>query len=210
MDNRFQHILLTTKLISFVFILGFSSVLCAEDEVVSSKTDISNINNEVFELGLFAGLINIQDFTSEFVPGISFTFRASEDFFVQYNYLEAEVGLSSYEESAVDTNVRFSGSDRKFIHYDLLVGYNIFQGEFFPNPPKASLSSLYLVLGVGNTDFGDESKFTYTAGLGYQVALTRRFAVHFDYRDYIYERALFTVEETVHNSQISVGLKFAF
>ncbi len=208
-----------TKRLSCAAVLLFSSAVFAQDEldaddeavdeVIRTKTDISNINNEVFELGLFAGVINIEDFGSEFAPGISATFRASEDFFIQYNYLQASVGLSSYEQG---TGVNyFTGGDRDFVHYDLLVGYNLFQGEFFPSPPKASLSTLYLVAGVGDTEFGGESKITYTVGVGYQVALTRRFAIHFDFRDYIYKSTVISTDERqVQTTQISSGLKFAF
>ncbi|MGB3611511.1 MAG: outer membrane beta-barrel domain-containing protein [Cellvibrio sp.] len=170
--------------------------------------DISNINNEVFELGIFAGIINIEDFGSEFAPGISATFRASEDFFIQYNYLQADVSPSSYEKNQ---GKLFDGDDRTFRHYDLLIGYNLFQGEFFPSPPKANLSSLYLVAGVGDTEFGGESSLTYTLGIGYQLSLTRRFALQFDFRDYIYQSTLVSDEKrSVGAAQISSGVKFLF
>ena len=84
MDNRFQFVLLKVKAATLAAALCFAPAVFADE---SAKTDISDINNEVFELGIFAGIINIEDFGSEFVPGISATFRASEDFFIQYNYL---------------------------------------------------------------------------------------------------------------------------
>ena len=205
MDNRFQFVLLKMKAATLAVAMCIAPAVFADESVT---TDISDINNEVFELGVFAGIINIEDFGSEFVPGISATFRASEDFFIQYNYLQTDVSASSYENNQ---GKLFDGDDRTFKHYDLLIGYNLFQGEFFPSPPKANLSSLYVVGGVGDTEFGGESSLTYTVGIGYQVALTRRIGLHFDFRDYIYRSTLVSDEKrTVGAAQISSGVKLLF
>ncbi len=209
MDTRFQFIFLTRSLsaIFAAFLIVSSSAFADSAE----DNDILDINNEVFELGLFGGIINIENFTSEFAPGISATFRASEDYFIQYNYLRTNVSQSSAEKRLSGNESYVSGDDRTFTHYDLLVGYNFFQGEFFPSPAKASLSSLYVVAGVGDTEFGGESSMSYTVGVGYQVALNRRFGLHFDFRDYIYRSSLITeVGKSVSTTQISTGLKFSF
>lgn len=207
MDTRFQHVLLKLKTITFLAAFALAPASFA-DEAGAGKMDISNINNEVFEFGVFAGVINIEDFGSEFTPGVSATFRASEDFFIQYNYLWTDVSLSPYEKRTPDTQFF---DDRSFRHYDLLVGYNLFQGEFFPSPPNASLSTLYVVAGVGDTEFGGESSMTYTLGLGYQVALTRHIGLHFDFRDYIYRSTLVSDEKrTVSTTQMSSGIKYSF
>jgi outer membrane beta-barrel protein len=207
MDNRFQFVLLTIKAVALATAFLHAPVLLADDSG-TEKTDISDINNEVFELGVFAGIVNIEDFGSELAPGLSLTFRASEDFFIQYNYLQADVALSAYENSQ---DPFFSGNDRTFTHYDLLIGYNIFQGEFFPSPAKAKLSALYVVAGVGDTEFGGESSFTYTLGLGYEVALTRHIGVHIDFRNYLYQSTLVSDEKRmVSAAQVSIGTKYLF
>jgi outer membrane beta-barrel protein len=175
----------------------------SQDEVKAS-----DLNREVFELGLFAGFINIGDFNSEWVAGISAAFQASEDFFIQYNYLQTDADLSSFEQSQ---GQYFSSDDRKFVHYDLLVGYNLFQGEIYPEEGVANLSSFYLVGGVGDTRFGGEASFTITVGVGYQLALSRHYVFRADYRNYIYESALIRGEETTtNNAQFSVGLSYLF
>ncbi|MEX1033373.1 MAG: outer membrane beta-barrel domain-containing protein [Cellvibrionaceae bacterium] len=198
MEYRFQRFLLTLLLFGVANTHGQ-----AEDDVQAS-----DLNSEVFELGLFAGVLNIGDFASEWVVGVSGTFHASEDFFLQYNYLQTDADLSSFEESQGSF---FSGDDRNFAHYDLLVGYNIFQGEMYPDQGVANLSALYLVGGVGDTQFGDEESFTYTVGAGYRVAFARRYILHVDYRNYIYESSLIRGEEKfTQNSQFSVGVNYLF
>lgn len=167
-----------------------------------------DIDKEIVELGLFTGVLNIGDFGSEWLTGISATFQASEDFFLQYNYLQAKADLSSVEKSQ---GRYFSGSDRDFVHYDLLVGYKLFQAEVYPTEGKANLSSFYLTAGVGESRFGGEETFTFTAGLGYDVAISRDLIIRADYRHYVYESALIRDEEaTVRSAQFSIGLGYLF
>lgn len=207
MENRVQHIFLKVSLL-LAALLVQASAAWANTNVPEQNSETSEIRNEVFELGVTVGWINIADFNSETTLGLSATFTASEDFFLQYNYFQADASASSYESSQTRL---FDGKDRTFRHFDLLVGYNLFQGEFFPTGPRARLSALYLVGGVGDTQFGGESSFSYTAGIGYQLALTRRFILRMDYRSYIYTSNLITDEDkTVISTQLSSGLSYLF
>lgn len=206
MENRFQHFLLTTKLTLACLLLATHAGAEEMSGAPSEVEEGSTINNEVFELGVTAGIINIADFGSEFTLGISATFKASEDFFLQYNLFQTDAALSSYENSQGKLF-----DDRSFRHYDLLVGYNLYQGELYLNSPEAKLSALYLVGGVGDTQFGGEETFTYTLGVGYQIAMTRRFILRFDYRSYIYTSNLIADEnKTVNSTHFSSGLSYLF
>jgi outer membrane beta-barrel protein len=208
MENRFQHIFLNLKLaLASLLLLGCQAWAQEEQQPpAGDHSDQKTINNEIFELGVAVGVINIADFNGEFTTGVSATFRASEDFFLQYNLLQADASASAYERSQGKLF-----DDRTFLHYDLLVGYNILQGEFFPSGPKARLSALYLVGGVGDTQFGGEDSFTYTVGVGYQIALTRRLIARFDYRSYLYTSNLIADEnKQVNSTQFSSGLSFLF
>lgn len=168
------------------------------------------VNSELFDVGIVAGVINIEDFASDMVYGANVTFKATEDFFLQYNYVTANVG-----ESSIESNIPGGfglADDRKFTHYDLLVGYNLFQGEFFRGEGAANLSNLYLVGGFGETQIGGEDNFSYTIGVGYLIEFNRKWLVRADYRDYIYESSLIVAEGEVatHNSQMSIGLGYLF
>ena len=208
MENRIQYFLLNAvKASGAVALLSAVSAVCAQNADTVTG-DASLIDREFFEFGFNAGIMNIEDFGSEPTMGANFTFKATEDFFLQFNYLQANAALSSYEKSQGQL---FSGSDRDFKHFDLLLGYKIFQGEFFTSGASANLSSLYLIGGVGDTTFGGEASFTYTVGIGYEVALSRRFILRADYRDYIYESNLIDTEGNItHNGGLSVGLNYLF
>ncbi|MCW8876378.1 MAG: outer membrane beta-barrel domain-containing protein [Kangiellaceae bacterium] len=206
MEHWFQRIFLIAKSLILVSFLGQAHWALAEKEKETAG-DTSKINTEYFDIGVFTGVINIEDFTSELVTGISATFNANENYFVQFNYLQADASLSSFEESQGQL---FSGSDRTFSHFDFLVGYNLFQGEHFFSDTTAKLSSLYLVTGVGDTEFGGEGSFTYTIGMGYQVNLQREIILKLDFRDYIYKTNLIGEDKSTHNTQLSVGLTYSF
>lgn len=204
MATRFQHIFLTRLLLAVVL---FAGAVDARGEEQKQKL---RVNSELFDIGFVAGVISLEDFPSEFVIGANITFKASEDFFLQYNYVQSDISESSFEKNPAFTPLDLD--DRTFEHYDLLLGYNLLQGEFFASGDSAHLSALYLVGGIGDTDFGGEENFTYTLGVGYQIEFFRKVLVRFDYRDYIYQTSLVVggEEETVHNNQISLGLGYLF
>lgn len=208
MENRIQHFLLNIAKAALIpGLLLPCSVALAEKSATEIQGSAKSIDTEVFELGVSAGIINIEDFGSEYTIGANVNFKATEDFFLQFNYLQADAGLSSYEKSQGQL---FDGSDRQFQHFDLLLGLNLFQSEFFPREGQGNLASFYVVGGVGNTEFGGEASFTYTLGAGYQVAFARNFIVHLDYRDYIYSSTLSDKDKTTHNGGFSLGVNYLF
>ncbi len=204
MENWIQHFLLKTRAVALAGLV-FAPVALAQEPGSSSA---HRIDSEVFDLGVTAGVVNIADFNGEWALGVSATFQASENFFLQYNFIQADSSPSAYENSQ---GLLFDGGDRTFRHYDLLVGYRLFQGEFFAAGERARLSSLYLVGGAGETRFGGEENFTTTLGVGYEVALTRDILVRLDYRAYLYDSSLIADEErSVTSNQMSAGVSYLF
>ncbi len=206
METRIQHFLLRRFCLALFLTLASVFTFAADDK----KKKGLRVNSELFDIGFVTGVINIEDFTSELFIGANITFKATEDFFLQYNYMEADVGLSSIE---VGSGTPFGlGENRSFTHYDLLIGYNVFQGEFFASKGKAHLANLYVVGGFGDTTFGSEENFTYTVGVGYLVEFSRKYIVRVDYRDYIFDSSLIVsdAEATVHNTQLSIGVGYLF
>ncbi|MFL0802846.1 MAG: outer membrane beta-barrel domain-containing protein [Agarilytica sp.] len=204
MANWLQHLFLKPLHAKALGVAAFVATV-----PMAANASELNVNSELFDVSLVAGVINLEDFPAEYVIGANVTFKASEDFFLQYNYVQADVSKSSFEEADSSNVFAF---DRSFSHYDLLLGYNLFQGEFFGAGDSAHLSALYTVGGIGYTDFGGEENFTYTIGVGYQIEFSRKYVLRLDYRDYIYQTSLIIGDEekTVHNNQFSVGLGYLF
>lgn len=201
METRFQHVLLT--IVVSLFLTNFASAQTPPESNSKVKT-------EFLEVGVSLGYLAIEGFPTTLSKSVNFTLRATENFFLEVNYLRADdVEESTFAQERDDVPNSLE-TNQDFTHFDLLLGYNFFQGEFFSGDGEANLSSLYGVWGVGETEFSEERRFTTTLGLGYQVAFNRRYILHFDVRDYIYESSLGDQNDTVHNIDSSVGLSYLF
>lgn len=177
-------------------------------EVAQTAKNVGpKIKSEIFKVGATFGILNIQDFTSEVTYGITGRVQASENFFLQSNYIRTDVEESLVEKATLPY---LSSDDRSFSHFNLLIGRTILQGEFIKSETVTRLSTLYVVGGVGETKFGGEQSFTYTVGIGYNVALTKEMDLTIDFRDYIYNSSLIEEDNSTHNTHFSAGITYQF
>lgn len=219
MATRFQQFLLGAGLICGLVSLQpayaedvkkSETVQVIKPEVTPREIHEAEIDTEFFEIGAFAGLLSIDNFSAEAVYGLRGTFHATEDFFVQMNYGTSEAGLTSFEELS-GTNIRLlTSSEREYSFYDVLVGYNIFPGEVFLTKNTTFNSSIYVVGGVGNTEFAGEKNFTTTIGTGYRVILTDWLNVQIDFRDHMFTSDVIRKSQLTHNLEMSFGLTTFF
>ena len=66
--------------------------------------------------------------------------------------------------------------ERQLTYYNISLGWNVFPGEVFIGSGYAFNSALYLIGGVGNTDFGGDNHFTVNVGAGYRLPEPTRLA----------------------------------
>ncbi len=178
-------------------------------EVERREITPAAIDSEDFEVGAFAGILSIEDFSSEVVYGVRGAWHVTEDFFFEASYGTSEGDLTSYEKLSGGAPL-FDDADRDYTYYNLAVGWNIMPGEIFLWDDIALKSDLYLIGGAGSTDFLGDNWFTATIGIGYRVLLNDSFAWRIDVRDHIYDRDAFGTDETVNNIEWSTGLTFFF
>ncbi|CCK76851.1 conserved hypothetical protein [Oleispira antarctica RB-8] len=169
----------------------------------------AQIDSEFFELGAYAGILAIEDFGSSSVFGVKASFHATEDFFLQANYGQAEAGLSTAEYIYGDSETSII-TDRDYRYYNLLVGYNLFPGETFVTQDLTFNSAFYLVAGAGNTDFADNNHFTITVGSGYRIILKDWLTINVDFRDHSFEAEIGPKTKRTHNLEFSTGLTAFF
>lgn len=212
-----------------LFSFGFSALVCANDNPIHEDTGNVQINpivvvepneekreeyeaqidTEFFELGAYTGVIAIEDFGSSTVTGIKASFHATEDFFLQANYGQAEAGLSTAE-YYFDDNPTNIITDRDYEYYNLLVGYNLFPGETFISQNLTLNSAFYLVGGIGNTDFAGDNHFTLSYGSGYRIILSDWLTWNMDFRDHTFETQVGPRNKHVHNLEFTLGLTAFF
>ena len=180
-----------------------------EPELERRTISEADIDSEDFEVGVFAGVYSIEDFGSNLVYGARAAYHVTEDFFV-----EAALGRTDADETSFET---LSGGaqiltddERELIYYNISLGYNLFPGEAFIGGKFALNSSLYLIAGVGNTEFADDSHFTINAGAGYRLLLSDWLALHLDVRDHIFDSDLLGNDKTTHNIEVHGGFTVFF
>ncbi|MGW8369952.1 MAG: outer membrane beta-barrel domain-containing protein, partial [Gammaproteobacteria bacterium] len=101
-------------------------------------------------------------------------------------------------------------SERDYSYYNLSLGYNLLPGEGFIGRNRAINTAVYVIGGVGKTDFGGDDRFTLNVGLGIRLMPLDWMAVHADMRDYIFDNDLLGQEKTTHNLEARIGVSFFF
>ena len=215
MENRIKHILLTV--LPFAGLLLVPTVVSAQEDdrpliepdVRPQKVDEALIDTENFEIGAFAGIINIEDFESSFLWGGKLTYHLSETFFFEANVGFAEGGETSFEKLAGDVQV-LSDEDRDYRYYNINIGMNVLPGEAFLTENYAFNTNFYLIGGAGATDFAGDTRFTVNVGAGYQVLLTDSVSIHLGVREHFYRIDVLGEEKTSMNTEVSGGLTVFF
>lgn len=215
MANRIQRILLTGSLL-LLPLQGQTQE--SDDAVLDSIVDPGlerrelkegKIDSEDFEVGLYLGSMFIEDFGSSFVYGLSLAYHITEDFFLEGVYGRTEVGKTSFEELSGDIDI-LSDEDRKYSYYNISLGYNLFPGEVFVGKNHAFNSALYLIAGVGNTDFAGAQRFTVNFGIGYRFFANDWLAWRIDFRDHVFDIDVLGEDKTSHNFEARTGVTFFF
>jgi outer membrane beta-barrel protein len=167
----------------------------------------AKIDREDFEIGVFAGLMSIEDFGTDGVFGVRLAYHITEGFFVEASAGQSEAGLTSFE-------VLSGGAplfdDRTLTYYNLNLGYNILPGEVFVGESRAYNTNFYLIAGLGSTKFADDDRFTANFGAGFRMLLTDSLSLHVDFRDHLFDIDILGREKVTHNFEATVGVAFFF
>lgn len=186
------------------------AVQVIQPEVEPREVTEAAIDDESFEVGVYAGILNIDNFGSEPVYGVNASYHATEDFFLQVNYAISKAGNTSFEDLSGENVRLLTDSERDYTYYNAMLGYNIFPGEVFMTSSLTFNSAFYLAAGVGNTEFGGEDNFTTTLGAGYRIVLRDWLTWHIDFRDHIFNSDIINEDETTHNIELSTGITLFF
>ena len=178
-----------------------------EPKVERRDIDVAAIDTEDFELTGLVGLMGVEDFESNAVYGARLAYHISEWLFAEATYGMTEVGTSSFEKLGGGAVLL---ADRDLTYYDLSVGYNLFPGEVFFGSKRAWNSSVYLLGGLGSTDFAGDNQFTVTFGFGIKVLPTDYIAVRLEARDYMFDTEVTGEKKTTHNLQTTLNVSWFF
>lgn len=222
MESRLCIFLLrSAAAVTLAGLLGGCSMLRSEEPVYSESEPVitpdierrtiteADIDSEDFEAGAFVGVMSIEDFGSNVVYGVRAAYHITEDFFAEAALGATEAGDTSYETLSGVAQV-LTDSQRDLLYYNISLGYNILPGESFFGGNHAFNSALYLIAGVGNTEFADDSHFTVNVGAGYRFLVNDAVALHLDFKDHIFDSDLLGTDKTTHNLELTTGLTLFF
>ncbi|MBL4866486.1 MAG: outer membrane beta-barrel domain-containing protein [Pseudomonadales bacterium] len=166
------------------------------------------IDTESYELGSYVGTLAVEEFSANTVVGFTGSYHLANRTLLQANYVRSEVGKATFEE-ILDRSF-LKDSDRRFSHYNLLVGYNLFPGKSFYGTRYKFHSGIYLLAGGGITKFAGSSSFTPVIASSYRVVVTDWLTWSIDFRDYMFNREFLNDKRRTHNIELSSSVNFLF
>ncbi len=221
MASWFQRVILAALLSGFLFPSVISTVAYAQEsrdervlkdvvqpDIERREIDESDIDSEHWEMGLFTGVLSIEDFGTSDVYGFRIAFHISEDLFLEGSYAAAQAQPTTFELLSGATPL-LTDEQRELSYYNLDLGLNIFPGEVYFGR-RAFNTDTYFVAGAGNTLFADEELFTYNFGVGFRLYTTDWIAARFDFRNYIFTHSIFGEDKKTQNLEFQFGLTLFF
>ncbi|MFO7324965.1 MAG: outer membrane beta-barrel domain-containing protein [Pseudomonadota bacterium] len=180
-----------------------------EPEVERREVRVARIDAENIEVGAFYGALSIEDFGTGPVQGLTAAYHVTEDIFFEAAFGRSKAGRTSYE--TLGGNVQLlTPSERRFTYYSLSLGYNLLPGEVYIGRSLAMTSALYLMGGVGSTEFAGDQRFTLNFGAGYRLLPTDWLAVHIEVQDRVFQSDLLGRDKLTNNISAHLGLTVFF
>ncbi len=167
-----------------------------EKKVIEEKID-----KEYLELAPIFGVYEVEGFKASPVYGLRAALHMTEDVFFEGNFAITKAEQTDFTKS---TGLSlFSNED--LVYWNVNLGYNLFPGQIFLTRTKTLNSAIYLVGGVGQTEFDDQDRFTFNFGTGYKIFFTDwmdmgfRLSLHAFESDLTGEnKRLYNMEGTIH------------
>ena len=181
-----------------------------QPEVARQEFDEARIDTEDFEVGVFLGMYSTEDFGTNAVYGARLIYHITERLFVEGAIGQSQTERTGWEDLLNPGGAGILSDDgRTLTYYTANIGFNLLPGEAFMTQNVTYNTALYVVAGVGSTNFDDSDRFTLNFGLGYSLLLTDYLSVHVDFRDYIFNMEL-PEDKTTQNLELSASLNYFF
>lgn len=169
----------------------------------------ADLDSENFEFGVFVGLLNIDDFGSNAVTGITLAYHITENLFLEGAYAVSEAEKTSYERLSGGVAL-LTEEERELTYYNLALGYNFFPGQIYLARRWTFNSNFYLLVGAGNTKFAAKEYFTYHLGGGLRFYSTDWLALDMSLRNHVFSHEIFGESKTANNMETRLGVSVFF
>lgn len=222
MESRIQRIFLISALLIMATVVSFAAnadeTNAADDDELGKiiTPDLerrtikeADLDTENFELGLFYGLLTIEDFGTNEASGVTFAYHITERFFT-----EAAFGISKLQKTSFELlggGVQLlTDEQRDLSYYNLALGYNVLPGQVYVTKKFHFDTNIYFLAGAGNTRFADKNYFTYNFGAGLRFYSTDWLSIDLSMREYAFTHAIFGKEKDTKNLEGRLGVSIFF
>lgn len=176
-------------------------------QVERRDVHVPKIKANDVEIGAYLGILSVQGFGTKPSAGLRLGYHVTEDFFIEGTYGRSKVSDESYRRLGIPL---FPSEVIPLTYYNLSVGVNLFPGEVFVSKDWAMTSAVYLIGGVGNIKFDNESHIAYDFGIGIRVLPKDWVSVRFEIRDHMFSSDLLGKNELTHNFEMTLGISAYF
>jgi outer membrane beta-barrel protein len=185
----------------------------ASEQVVVPEVDRRDIKpprypSNDFSVGAYIGSYSTENFGTSLVYGVRLGYAITEDIFVEAVYGQTTVSDDAFRQ--ILPGGIFANTTEKLSYYNLSVGYNVLPGEVFIGRTRALPSALYLIGGVGSTDFNGQNNATFNFGLGWRAWFKDSFALQVDVRDHVFSLDILGQRQSTQNLELTFGATFYF
>ena len=179
-----------------------------EPELNRRHIKVPHIKSEDVEFGVYYGVYSAEDFGSAQLTGLRLAYHINEDIFFEAAYGSSTVTDRLFRQ--ILPGGIFVNEVEKLTYYSASVGYNFFPGEVFLTKQRAMTSAVYVIAGIGNTNFAQENRATFNFGIGMRMLPADWLAVHVDMRDNIFKSDILGVSKTANNFELHTGITIYF
>ena len=177
-------------------------------ELSRRQVAIPNIDALDVEVGIYGGMLNVEDFGANYTYGVSGFFHITEDLFINANYGRSQIKDDTFRRLKLPL---FGESGKRNISdLNFLLGWNFLSGEMFWSKQYAFTSDLYLLAGVGSINFDDESYYSIVGGLGAKILFTDWLALRFEAKLSEYNSSFLGYEKKSRNVDVITGISFFY
>lgn len=169
----------------------------------------ADLDSENFEIGIFVGVLSVEDFGSNTVQGATLAYHITERFFIEGTYANSRTQKTSYERLSGGVEL-LTDAQRDINYYTVALGYNFLPGQIYLSDKWAFNNNFYIVAGAGNTDFAANTYFTTSLGAGLRAYATDWLAVDLSMRAHGFSHELLGKETSTMNLESRLGLSVFF
>jgi len=177
-------------------------------EVKRREVKGAAIDTEMFEVGAYAGFLAVEDFNTNLITGLSVSYHINDRWIAQFNAARSEVERSTFEE-VIDSSF-LADSDRNFDYMNISAGFNLFPGRSYRGKNIKFNSGVYILAGLGTTEFAGSSSTTLMFGSSYRTVLTDWLTCNLDFRNHVMDREFLGESKTTQNIEFSIGFNILF